>query len=158
MFSITPLGLMWITSFCGVLLLLSLLFAFRDMVEGFREFFDVRLLRRHYFSLFGVKRGFGLVVGAIPVAIIAIVAWLIVKPDAVYGACGTAFGVYVILSVSSTTYLFFVDALSFGPGPRRDYGDRPLHVLGGGITCFPDVKRLHGGKPPVRKRAKHIDQ
>ncbi len=157
MFSITPLGLVWITSFCGMLLILSLLFAFRDVVQGFREFFDVRLLRRHYSSLFGSKRGFRLALGGVPVALVALAALLIVEPEAAYGACGTVFAVYVLLSVGSTTYLFFSDALSFGPGPRRDYGDRPIHVLGSGITFFPNVTRLRRGKPPIRRCGKNID-
>lgn len=144
---------MWIMSFCATVLLLSLLFAFRDVVRGFREFFDIRLLRRHYYSLFGTKRGFWLALAMVPAALAGLAVLLIVEPKAAYGVCGMVFAGYVLLAVSSTTWLFFADALSFGRGPRRDYGNRPLHMRGN-ITFFPDVNRLRKGKPPVRRCGK----
>ncbi|MDZ7616802.1 MAG: hypothetical protein U1E05_07355 [Patescibacteria group bacterium] len=150
MFSISLLGLLLMASFSAMVLVFSFLLDYRNTLRGFREFFDLRLLRRHYYSVVGTKRGFWFVFGAVSGSLLALAAWLVVEPDIAAGACGTAFGVYLILAGGSTTYLFFADALSFGPGPRRDHGNGSLGTPDGGPRCFPNVCRLGKGKPPVR--------
>ena len=103
--------------------LLLFLFSFRDTTQGFREFFDIAVLRNFLRSALRFRPRFSLKAF---VVITALLVPLIVFYEYVnYGLPGpTAIAVealYLIAVVAPIVYWFFVEA--FGPSPRHRWKD-----------------------------------
>lgn len=126
MFNFNGPAVLWAAACFGLLLLLSLLLASRDTMRGFRELFDLRIIRNFLRSMLRCRPQFSLASVLVIAAIAPPIIVLVVRECYWPGVTDFLFILgYALIVVCPLVYWFFAEA--FGQMPRhrwRSYQNR----------------------------------